>query len=108
MIIGILYLVGTTIWKLANFVTTLLEDSNGCEARMKSKELIKAGRLGLTIIITLNFNFCFFVMLLLFWMLVVNGWKHFELSLMKRIAIGFVGFLLLCYLCCDFSVFQKY
>jgi hypothetical protein len=34
MIIGILYLVGTTIWKLDNFVTTLLEDSNGCEARM--------------------------------------------------------------------------
>jgi hypothetical protein len=105
MIFGILYLVGTLIWQLANFVTTVLEDSNGCEAKMKSEELIKAGRLGLNIIITLKFNFGFFVMLLLFWMLVVNGWKHSELSLMKRIAIRFVCFLLLCYSCCNFNVF---
>ncbi|KEH35395.1 hypothetical protein MtrunA17_Chr3g0125721 [Medicago truncatula] len=100
IIIGILYFVGlvylNVVWQLAN-VVTVLEDSYGFEAMMKSKELIK-GKMGLSIFITLQFNFCFFVIRFLFGMLVVNGWKWFELSLMSRITIGFVCFLFLSHL----------
>jgi hypothetical protein len=108
MIIGILYSVGIiyliVIWQLAN-VVTVLEDSYGFEAMMKSKELIK-GKIGLSIIISLKFNFCFSVIQFLFGMFVVNGWKMFELRLMNRIAIGFVCFLLLCHLFLLINVIQ--
>ncbi|CAJ2667621.1 unnamed protein product [Trifolium pratense] len=100
IIIGILYFVGIiyliVVWQLAN-VVTVLEDSYGFEAMMKSKQLIK-GKIGLSIIISLKFNFCFSVIQFLFGMLVVNGWKMFELGLINRIAIGFGCFLLLCHL----------
>jgi len=98
--IGILYLAGLTylnvVWQFAN-VVTVLEDSYGFEAMMKSKELIKE-KMSLSIFITLQFNLCFFVIRFLFGMLVVNGWKLFELNLMSRISIGFVCFLFLSHL----------
>lgn len=99
VVIGILYLVGllylTMVWQLAN-VVTVLEDLYGFEAMMKSKELIKR-KMGLSIIITLKLNVSYFVIQFLF-MMVVNGWKLFELGSVNRIAYGIICFFLLSHL----------
>ncbi|TKY74183.1 hypothetical protein E2542_SST02942 [Spatholobus suberectus] len=108
MVIGILYLVGsvylTVVWQLAN-VVTVLEDSYGYEAMMKSKELIK-GKMGLSVIIVLMLHGSFFLIQLLFSMVVVKGWKLFSLGSMERTAWGIVCFLLLSHLFLLMLVFQ--
>ncbi|KHN23441.1 hypothetical protein glysoja_015743 [Glycine soja] len=77
---GSVYL--TVVWLLAS-VTTVLEDSYGNEAMMKSKELIK-GKMGLSVMIVMKLNFLFFLVQFLFSMVVVNGWKGFGLGSMDR------------------------
>ena len=99
-VLAILYLVGsvylTVVWLLAS-VVTVLEDSYGYEAMMKSKELIK-GKMGLSVMIVLKLNFLFFLTQFLFSMVVVNGWKVFGLGSVDRTVFGSVCFLLLSHL----------
>ncbi|KAL2339698.1 hypothetical protein Fmac_007638 [Flemingia macrophylla] len=100
ILIAILYLVGlvylTVVWLLAS-VVTVLEDSYGYEAMIKSKELIK-GNMGLSVMIVLKLNVSFFLTQLLFSMVVVNGGKLFDLGSMDRTLFGIVCFLLLSHL----------
>lgn len=79
----------TVVWLLAS-VTTVLEDSYGNEAMMKSKDLIK-GKMGLSVMIVMKLNFLFFLVQFLFSMVVVNGWKGFGLGSMDRTV---------CFSCC--------
>ncbi|KAI4337904.1 hypothetical protein L6164_016268 [Bauhinia variegata] len=86
--IGLLYL--TVIWQLAS-VVSVLEDSYGILAMMKSKELMK-GKMGLAIFIFLTLNLSFFLVKFLFKTLVVHGGK---LGYVDRTAYGIVCFLLI-------------
>ncbi|XP_020204482.1 uncharacterized protein LOC109789856 [Cajanus cajan] len=100
LVIAIFYLVGlvylTVVWLLAS-VVTVLEDSYGYEAMMKSKELIK-GNMGLSVMIVLKLNVSFFLIQFLFTMVVVNGGELFSLGSMDRTIYGIVCFLLLSHL----------
>jgi hypothetical protein len=97
IIIGILYFVGilylTIVWQLAS-VVTVLEDSYGVKAMMKSNELIK-GKMCLSILIYLKLNVSFFGIQFLFTKLVV---KALGLTLLDRTAYGILCFLLLSHL----------
>ncbi|KAJ1384430.1 putative transmembrane protein [Sesbania bispinosa] len=97
VVIGILYFAGlvylTVIWQLAS-VVTVLEDSYGVQAMMKSNELIK-GKMGLSIVIFFMLNVCFFVIQFLFTRLVVRGWR---VDSVDRTAYGILCFLLLSHL----------
>lgn len=95
VVISILYLAGfvylTVIWQLAS-VVSVLEDSYGVEAMMKSKKLIK-GKMGLSILIFLKLNVSFFLIQFLFKkVVVVHGWR---LGSLDRTAYGVLCFLLL-------------
>ncbi|KAL2339699.1 hypothetical protein Fmac_007639 [Flemingia macrophylla] len=95
IVMVILYLAAwvylTAVWLLAS-VVTVLEDSYGFEAMMKSRELMR-GKMGLSIMIALKFNVLFLI-LFLFTMLVVNGWELLGLGWMERTAFAIVCFLL--------------
>ncbi|KAK9292678.1 hypothetical protein L1049_020656 [Liquidambar formosana] len=75
VVFWILYLMGflyiSIIWHLAN-VVTVLEDSHGIQAMMKSKALLK-GKMGVAIAVFLFLYLCFVVIQLAFEMFVVLG-----------------------------------
>ncbi|KAK7282659.1 hypothetical protein RIF29_11609 [Crotalaria pallida] len=87
-LVGLVYL--SVIWQLAS-VVSVLEDSYGIEAMMKSKNLIK-GKMGLSILIFLKLNVSFFLIQFLFKTVVVHGWR---LGSLDRTAYGILCFLLL-------------
>ncbi|XP_004502568.1 uncharacterized protein [Cicer arietinum] len=97
VILGTLYFLGTlyltVIWQLAS-VVTVLEDSYGVKAMMKSNELIK-GKMGLSILIFLKLNVSFFGIQYLFSKVVV---QNMGLSLVNRTGYGILCFLLLSHL----------
>lgn len=92
--IAILYFIGfvylTLVWQLAS-VVTVLEDSYGIQAMMKSKELIK-GKMVLSLLIFFMLNVSFILIRVLFKKVVVNGWK---LGSVDRTVYGVLCFLLL-------------
>ncbi|KAL5075625.1 hypothetical protein RYX36_014609 [Vicia faba] len=94
VIIGILYFVGalylTVVWQLAS-VVTILEDSYGVEAMMKSNELIK-GKVGLSIVLFLMLSVSIFGIQFLFTKVVVGGWW---VSLVVRTMSGILCVVLL-------------
>ncbi|XP_027339436.1 uncharacterized protein LOC113853157 [Abrus precatorius] len=100
VVIMILYLAGfvylTVVWLSAS-VVTVLEDSYGFEAMMKSKALIK-GNMGLSIIIVLKLYALFFLIHLVFMIVVVNGGKFFNLGTVDRTVGGILCLLLLSHL----------
>lgn len=85
---GFLYL--TIIWQIAS-VVSVLENSYGVKAMIKSRELLK-GKMGLGILIFLVLNVIFIVIQILFKVEVVQGWR---LGSMERTAFGIVCFSLL-------------
>ncbi|XP_057451333.1 uncharacterized protein LOC130743209 [Lotus japonicus] len=93
--LGLLYL--TTIWQLAN-VVSMLEDSCGFKAMMKSNELIK-GKKFLSIIINYMSNYSFFSIQLLFSEVVLNGWKmQVDVGFVWRIPLGVLCVLVFCFM----------
>ncbi|KAK7293809.1 hypothetical protein RJT34_16684 [Clitoria ternatea] len=94
VLIGILYFIGfvylTLVWQLAS-VVTVLEDSWGFQAMLKSKELIK-GKMVLSILMFLTLVVSFVLIRILFKETVVNGWS---LVSVERIAYGVLCFSLL-------------
>ncbi|XP_057428444.1 uncharacterized protein LOC130721875 [Lotus japonicus] len=97
LVIGILYIVGfiylAAVWQLAN-VVSMLEDSSGIKAMMKSNELIK-GKKGLSLIITFMLSVFFFLIQFLFSMVLL---RLFHVGLVWKIASGVLCLLLLCHL----------
>lgn len=87
VIILILYFIGfvymTIIWQLAS-VVTVLEDSYGFKAMIKSKALIK-GKMFITIIIFLKLNFTLAFINFVFKAYVVYGWR---VSVLTKIGFG--------------------
>ncbi|CAI9778050.1 unnamed protein product [Fraxinus pennsylvanica] len=87
MILLILYLIGfvymTIIWQLAS-VVTVLEDSYGFKAMLKSKDLIK-GKMFITIIIFFMLNFTLVIINFVFKAYVVYGWR---VGVLKKIGFG--------------------
>ncbi|KAK7385076.1 hypothetical protein VNO78_30783 [Psophocarpus tetragonolobus] len=94
ILILILYLTGfvylTVVWQLAS-VVTVLEDSWGFRAMVKSKELIK-GKMVLSIFIFFTLLASLVLIRILFKEMVVNGWR---LSSVDKTAYGVLCFLLL-------------
>lgn len=68
-VVGFVYM--TIVWQLAS-VISVLEDSYGVKAMMKSKELIR-GKMGVAIVIFFKLNFLLVVIQALFETFVVNG-----------------------------------
>lgn len=93
-LIAVLYFIGfvylSLVWQLAS-VVTVLEDSCGVRAMMKSKELIK-GKMVLSIFIFLTLVGSFVLIRLLFKETVVDGWS---VGSVDRTAYGVLCFLLL-------------
>lgn len=87
-IIGFVYM--TILWQLAS-VVTVLEDSYGVKAMMKSKNLIK-GNMWVALIIFFKLNFALFGTQILFQIFVVHG---YSVDLWKKILLGILCFLLL-------------
>ncbi|KAI4307196.1 hypothetical protein L6164_030408 [Bauhinia variegata] len=87
-IVGILYL--SIVWQLSN-VVSVLEESYGFLAMIKSRELIK-GKMWLASFILLTLNLSFFLVKFSFEKLVVNGWK---LGAVDRTIYGIICFLLI-------------
>lgn len=97
VVMGIFYIAGlvylTVIWQLAS-VVTVLEDSYGFKAMMKSNELMK-GKMGLSILIILTLNVPSFLIYLLFNKLVVQGLR---LGYVEKTAYGILCLILLSHL----------
>ncbi|KAK7320916.1 hypothetical protein VNO77_30857 [Canavalia gladiata] len=95
VLILILYLIGlvylTLVWHLAS-VVTVLEDSWGIRAMLKSKELIK-GKMVLSIFIFFTLVVSFVIIRILFKVIVVNGWWSY--GYVDRTAYGVLCFFLL-------------
>ncbi|KAE9608929.1 hypothetical protein Lal_00020338 [Lupinus albus] len=87
-LIGLVYL--SVTWQLAS-VVSVLEDSYGVQAMMKSKNLIK-GKMGLSILIFLKLGVSFISIQFLFRKFVVQGWS---LGSLDRTAYGVFCLLLL-------------
>ncbi|OMO52175.1 hypothetical protein CCACVL1_29325 [Corchorus capsularis] len=85
---GLLYL--TTIWNLAS-VISVLEESYGIQAMVKSRNLIK-GKLWLAMVIFLILGVFYWIIQSLFQGLVVDGGRF---HMVNRVAIGIICFLLL-------------
>ncbi|KAI9113133.1 hypothetical protein K1719_015658 [Acacia pycnantha] len=85
---GFVYL--TIIWQIAS-VVTVLEESYGIQAMMKSRELIK-GKMGMAIVIFLMLNVTFILIQVLFKVVVVQGWS---LGSLDRTAYAILCFSLL-------------
>ncbi|XP_054796847.1 uncharacterized protein LOC129302183 [Prosopis cineraria] len=94
VIIAILFFAGfvylTLIWQLAS-VVSVLEESYGVQAMLKSRELIK-GKMGLAIVIFLLLNVAFILIQVLFKVVVVHGWR---LGSVDRTAYAILCFFLL-------------
>ncbi|XP_044474956.1 uncharacterized protein LOC123202869 [Mangifera indica] len=93
-VIFILYLVGscylTIIWHLAS-VVSVLEESCGFAAMVKSQALIK-GKLVVTSVIFFKLNASLYIIRRVFQHLVVHGWR---VAMVNRISYGILCFLLL-------------
>ncbi|KAG8378165.1 hypothetical protein BUALT_Bualt08G0109600 [Buddleja alternifolia] len=87
-ILGFIYM--TVIWLLAS-VVSVLEDSYGIKAMIKSKDLIK-GKIVVSIVIFFKLNFTLVVINLAFRLYVVFGWR---LGTLQRIGMGALCLLLL-------------
>ncbi|XP_018807005.2 uncharacterized protein LOC108980522 [Juglans regia] len=91
---GILYLVGfvymTIVWQLAS-VVTVLEDSCGVQAMLKSKALLK-GKMWVATVIFFKLNFSLAIIQIAFCKLVVHGWR---LGMASRVGYGIICSLLL-------------
>ncbi|RDY06648.1 hypothetical protein CR513_09329, partial [Mucuna pruriens] len=85
---GFVYL--TVVWQLAS-VVTVLEDSWGIRAMVKSKELIK-GKMFLSVFVFLTLVVSLFLIRVLFKATVVDGWS---VGYADRIAYGVLCFFLL-------------
>ncbi|KAK7377381.1 hypothetical protein VNO80_02805 [Phaseolus coccineus] len=94
VLIAILYFIGfvylTVVWQLAS-VVTVLEDSWGVRAMMKSKELIK-GKMVLSIFVFLTLVGSLVLIRVLFKQTVVDGWT---VNSVDKTAYGVLCFLLL-------------
>ncbi|XP_027332412.1 uncharacterized protein LOC113847472 [Abrus precatorius] len=94
VLIAILYFIGfvylALVWQLAS-VVTVLEDSWGFQAMLKSKELIK-GKMVLSIFMFFTLVVSFVIIRILFKEMVVNGWS---LGSVDRTFYGVLCFLLL-------------
>lgn len=88
-LVGFVYM--TIIWQLAS-VITVLEDSYGLNAMIKSKNLIK-GKLMVAIVIFFKLNFSLVMIDTYFRLIVVYQWR--ELGVLKIIGIGSLFLLLL-------------
>ncbi|CAK9158196.1 unnamed protein product [Ilex paraguariensis] len=88
-IVGFIYV--TIIWQLAS-VVSVLEESYGFKAMIKSKELIK-GKMWIAIVIFFKLNFSFFAIQYVFEYFVVRRWtlERFE----YRFGVGLLCFFLL-------------
>ncbi|KAJ8765346.1 hypothetical protein K2173_012043 [Erythroxylum novogranatense] len=91
----ILYLVGfmsiTIIWHLAS-VVSVLEETYGIKAMIKSKNLIK-GKVGVSVTIFVSLGLCLLAIQFMYQSLVVLGLPEIDLGI--RIGIGILCFLLL-------------
>ncbi|XP_062158601.1 uncharacterized protein LOC133866051 [Alnus glutinosa] len=94
IVLGIVYVAGLVymaiVWQLAS-VVTVLEDTCGFRAMMKSKALIK-GKTGVATIISLMFNISVWLVQVAFEKLVVRGESS---GMVSRVAIGIICLLLL-------------
>lgn len=87
-VMGFVYI--SVVWHLAS-VVSVLEDSYGIQAMVKSKALIK-GKTGVAVAIFLILNICYFIIQLAFENLVVLG---YPLSTPNRILLAIIFFLFL-------------
>lgn len=94
IIVFIIYAIGfvymTMVWQLAS-VVTVLEDSYGFKAMMKSRNLIK-GNMWVSLIIFFKLNFALVAIQFVFQVFVVHG---FSVDPWKKILLGILSFLLL-------------
>ncbi|XP_057505360.1 uncharacterized protein LOC130788625 [Actinidia eriantha] len=94
IIIVILYAIGfvylSIVWQLAS-VVTVLEETYGFRAMIKSKDLIK-GKMWIGIIIFFKLNLSLLAIQILFERLVVRGWS---ISVLGRVGFGMLCLLLL-------------
>ncbi|PSS17494.1 NAD(P)H-quinone oxidoreductase subunit 3 like [Actinidia chinensis var. chinensis] len=94
IIILILYAIGfvylSIVWQLAS-VVTVLEETYGFRAMIKSKDLIK-GKMWIAIIIFFKLNLSLLAIQILFESLVVRGWS---ISVLGRVGFGMLCLLLL-------------
>ncbi|CAK9133785.1 unnamed protein product [Ilex paraguariensis] len=87
-VVGFVYL--TILWQLAS-VVSVLEDTYGFKAMIKSKELIK-GKMWVAIVFFFKLNFSLYAIQYVFQYFVVYGWP---LRSEYRIGVGLLCFLLL-------------
>lgn len=94
VLLGVMYFIGfvymTIIWQLAS-VVSVLEDTYGVRAMIKSKELIK-GKIGVAIVVFLKLNISLGIVQFIFEQLVVHGQS---LGTVNRTASGILCLLLL-------------
>lgn len=88
-VVGFVYM--TIIWQLAN-VVSVLEDSYGFEAMIKSKELVK-GKLMVAMFISTQLTCSFALIQILFGKFVLHGQSE---VMLQRIAFGLICFCSLC------------
>ncbi|KAJ8541571.1 hypothetical protein K7X08_002387 [Anisodus acutangulus] len=97
VIMGIVYVVGSVylsvIWHLAS-VITVLEDSYGVKAMLKSKDLLK-GKMRIALIFFFKFNVSLGVLNFVFKKFVVHGNHHMHLGMLYRVGVGLLCLLLL-------------
>ncbi|KAF3672777.1 putative small RNA degrading nuclease 5-like [Capsicum annuum] len=97
VIMAIVYVVGSVylsvIWHLAT-VITVLEDSYGMKAMLKSKDLLK-GKMRIALVFFFKLNLSLGVLNFIFKKFVVHGGNHhMHLGMLYRVAVGFLCFLL--------------
>lgn len=97
VIMAIVYVVGSVylsvIWHLAS-VITVLEDSYGVKAMLKSKDLLK-GKMRIALVFFFKFNLSLGVLNFIFKKFVVHGNHHMYLGMLYRVGVGFLCLLLL-------------
>ncbi|MCE2055745.1 hypothetical protein HAX54_043324 [Datura stramonium] len=97
VIMAIVYVVGSVylsvIWHLAS-VITVLEDSYGVKAMLKSKDLLK-GKMRIALVFFFKFNLSLGVLNFIFKKFVVHGNHHMHLGMLYRVGVGFLCLLLL-------------
>ncbi|KAK4340936.1 hypothetical protein RND71_039437 [Anisodus tanguticus] len=97
VIMGIVYVIGSVylsvIWHLAS-VITVLEDSYGVKAMLKSKDLLK-GKMRIALIFFFKFNVSLGVLNFIFKKFVVHGNHHMHLGMLYRVGVGLLCLLLL-------------
>ncbi|KAH0683393.1 hypothetical protein KY290_021986 [Solanum tuberosum] len=97
VIMAIVYVVGSVylsvIWHLAS-VVTVLEDSYGVKAMIKSKDLLK-GKMRIALFFFFKFNLLFGILNFVFKKFVVHGSHHMHLGMLYRVGVGLFCLLLL-------------